>query len=67
MKITTTNIKNENYIQIFLLKEELNKPEIESQIKSLKKIGNKVSIFISGNEDLFQIIKKNIFYTFDNT
>ena len=67
MKITTTIIENENYSQIFVVAEELEKQEIKNEIEKQKKKGNKVAIFISGKEEMLPIIKKNIIYTFGNT
>ena len=67
MKITTTIIKNENYSQIFVIAQELDKEEIKNEIEKQKKKGNKVAIFISGKEEMLPIIKKNIIYTFGNT
>lgn len=67
MKITTTIIENESYSQIFVNTEELQKKEIKKEIDEQKKKGNKVAIFISGKEEMLQIIKKNIIYTFGNT
>ena len=67
MKITTTIIENENYSQIFVVAEELEKQEIKNEIEKQKKNGNKVAIFISGEEEMLPIIKKNIIYTFGNT
>lgn len=67
MKITTTIIENESYSQIFVEAEELEKKEIKNEIEKQKKKGNKVAIFISGKEEMLQIIKKNIIYTFGNT
>ncbi len=67
MKITTTIIESENYSQIFVVSEELEKEEIKNEIEKQKKKGNKVAIFISGKEEILPIIKKNIIYTFGNT
>lgn len=67
MKVITKNIDNKNYSQIFIFREDINSQELMNQIDSLKKNGNKVAIFISGNKDLLPIIKENIFYTFDNS
>lgn len=66
MRIITKNIDNEKYSQIFLFKEDINSQELTEQINRLKKSGNKIAVFISGNQDLFPIIKENIFHTFDN-
>ena len=67
MKITTTIIESENYSQIFVVSEEIEKEEIKNEIEKQKKKGNKVAIFISGKEEILPIIKKNIIYTFGNT
>ena len=67
MKITTTITENENYSQIFVEAEELEKEEIKNEIEKQKKKGNKVAIFISGKEGMLPIIKKNIIYTFGTT
>ena len=67
MKITTTTIENENYSQIFVEKNEMEQKEIKDEIETLKKKGNKVAIFVSGKDEMLQIIRKNIIYTFKNT
>lgn len=66
MKTITKNIDNEKYSQIFLFKEDINSQKLTEEINRLKKSGNKIAVFISGNQDLFPIIKENIFHTFDN-
>ena len=67
MKITTTIIENQSYSQIFVDEEELKNKEIKNEIEKEKKKANKVAIFVSGKEEMLQIIKKNIIYTFGNT
>ena len=67
MKITTTMIENQRYSQIFGDEEELENKEIKNEIEEQKKRANKVAVFISGKEEMLQIIKKNIIYTFGNT
>lgn len=66
MKITTKAVNNENYSQVFVNREELEKCEIQNKINELKAKGNKVAIFISGKEEMLPIIQKNIIYTFEN-
>ena len=67
MRITTTTIENENYSQIFVEKNEMEQKEIKDEIERLKKKGNKVAIFVSGKDEMLQIIRNNIIYTFENT
>ena len=67
MKITTTIIENQSYSQIFVDEEEIKNKEIKNEIEEQKKKANKVAIFVSGKEEMLQIIKKNIIYTFGNT
>ena len=67
MKITTTIIENQSYSQIFVDEEELKNKEIKNEIEEQKKKANKVAIFVSAKEEMLQIIKKNIIYTFGNT
>lgn len=67
MKITTTIVNDKSYSQIFATAEELKKKEIKRKIEKQKKNGNKIAIFVSGNEEMLPIIKKNIIYTFGNT
>ena len=67
MKITTTIIESENYSQIFVVSEELEKEEIKNEIEKQKKKVNKDAIFITRKEEILPIIKKNIIYTFGNT
>ena len=64
MRITTTTIENENYSQIFVEKNEMEQKKVKDEIEKLKKKGNKVAIFISGKEEMLQIIRNNIIYTF---
>ena len=67
MRITTTTIENENYSQIFVEKNEMEQKKIRDEIEKLKKKGNKVAIFVSGKDEMLQIIRNNIVYTFKST
>ena len=67
MRITTTTIENENYSQIFVEKNEMEQKKIRDEIEKLKKKGNKVAVFVSGNDEMLRIIRNNIIYTFENT
>lgn len=64
MKITNTIINNKSYSQIFVELKELEKNEVKSEIEKRKQNGDKVAIFVLGNEEILPIIKKNIIYTF---
>ena len=66
MKITTTTIENENYLQIFVEKKEMEQKKIRDDIERLKKKGNKVAIFVSGEDDMIRIIKNNIILYMSN-
>ena len=67
MRITNTTIENENYLEIFVEKKEMEQKKIRDEIERLKKKGNKIAIFVSGKDEMLRIIRNNIIYTFENT
>lgn len=58
MKITSCEIANNNYIQIYLTKEEMEKQETKEVIKNYKKQKYSVSIFVTGKENYPEILEK---------
>ena len=67
MKITTVVIENEKYSQIFIEENERKQKKVKDEIEKLKKQGSKVAIFVSGKDEILQIIRKNILHAFENT
>ncbi len=65
MKITTTIVENNKYSQIFVEKDEMQQKKVKDKIELLKKQGHKIAIFVSGNDEILEIIK-NIIYIFNN-
>lgn len=60
MQITSNEIANNKYMQIYLTKEELKIQEIQDKIKEYKKQKYKIGIFITGKENYPEILKKII-------
>ena len=60
MQITSCEITNTKYIQIYLTEEELQKQETKELIKKYKKQKYKVAIFVTGKENYPEILKKII-------
>jgi len=60
MQITSCEVANNKYIQIYLTEEELQKQETKELIKKYKKQKYKVAIFVTGKENYPEILKKII-------
>lgn len=58
MQITSNEIANNKYMQIYLTKEELKIQEIQDKIKEYKKQKYKIGIFVTGKENYPEILKK---------
>ena len=58
MQITSCEITNTKYIQIYLTEEELKKQETKELIKKYKKEKCSVAIFVTGKENYPEILKK---------
>ena len=60
MQITSNKILNEKYVQIYLTDEESEKQSTKEVIEKYKKQKYKVGIFVSGQENYPEILKKII-------
>ena len=60
MQITSCEIANNMYIQIYLTEEELEKQETKELIDKYKKEKYRVAIFITGKENYPEILEKII-------
>ena len=58
MQITSNEISNTKYMQIYLTEEELEIQEIQDKIKEYKKQKYKVGIFVTGKEIIPKFLKK---------
>ena len=58
MQITSCEITNTKYIQIYLTKEELEKQETKELINKYKNDKYSVAIFVTGKENYPEILKK---------
>ena len=58
MQITSNEISNTKYIQIYLTEEELKIQEIQDKIKEYKKQKYKIGIFVAGKENYPEVLKK---------
>ena len=58
MQITSCEIANSKYIQIYLTEEELEKQETKELIKRYKQEKYSVAIFVSGKENYHEILEK---------
>ena len=58
MQITSNEISNTKYMQIYLTEEDLEIQEIQDKIKEYKKQKYKVGIFVTGKENYPEILKK---------
>lgn len=58
MQITSCEITNTKYIQIYLTEEELEKQETKEVIQKYKKEKCSVAIFVTGKENYPEILKK---------
>ena len=60
MQITSCEVTNTKYIQIYLTKEELEKQETKELINKYKQEKYSVAIFVSGKENYPEILEKII-------
>lgn len=60
MQITSCEITNIKYIQIYLTEEELKKQETKELINKYRKEKHNVAIFVTGKENYPEILKKII-------
>jgi len=60
MQITSNEISNIKYVQIYLTNEELEKQETKEVIEKYKKDKYSVAIFVTGKENYPEILKKII-------
>jgi hypothetical protein len=60
MQITSCEITNTKYIQIYLTEEELEKQETKELIKKYKKEKCSVATFVTGKENYPEILEKII-------
>lgn len=58
MQITSCEIANSKYIQIYLTEEELEKQETKELIKRYKKKKCSVATFVTGKENYPEVLKK---------
>ena len=58
MQITSNEIANNKYMQIYLTEEELKTRETQDKIKEYKKQKYKIGIFVTGKENYPEVLKK---------
>ena len=58
MQITSNEISNTKYMQIYLTEEELKIQEIQDKIKEYEKQKYKIGIFVTGKEDYPEVLQK---------
>ena len=58
MQITSNEISNTKYMQIYLTEEELKIQEIQDKIKEYKKQKYKIGIFVTGKEIYPEVLNK---------
>lgn len=58
MQITSNEISNTKYMQIYLTEEELKKQETKERIEKYKKEKYHIAIFITGKKNYPEILKK---------
>ena len=60
MQITSNEIANNKYVQIYLTREELEKQETKEIIENYKKDKYSVAFFVTGKENYPEVLKKMI-------
>ena len=60
MQITSCEVTNTKYTQIYLTEEELQKQETKEIIKKYKEEKHRVAIFVTGKENYPEILEKII-------
>ena len=58
MQITSNEIANNKYMQIYLTEEELKFQEIQDRIKEYKKQKYKIGIFVTWKENYPEVLNK---------
>ena len=58
MQITSNEIANNKYVQIYLTEEELRKQCTKEVIENYKKQKYKIGIFVTGKENYPEVLKK---------
>ena len=58
MQSKVSEVQSYNYVQIYLLNEELEKQETKELIEKYKKQKYKVGIFVTGKENYPEVLKK---------
>ena len=58
MQITSCEIANNKYIQIYLTEEELEKQETKELVNKYKQEKCRLAIFITGKENYPEVLKK---------
>ena len=58
MQCTILKIQKEQYVQIYLTKEELKTQETQEQINKYKKQKYKLGIFVTGKENYPEVLNK---------
>ena len=58
MKITSNEISNTKYVQIYLTEDELKKQETKEVIEKYKQEKYSLAIFVTGKENYPEILKK---------
>ena len=58
MQITSNEIANNKYVQIYLTEEELKKQGTKEIIENYKKQKYKIGVFITGKENYPEVLKK---------
>ena len=58
MQITSCEITNTKYIQIYLTEEELKKQETKELVDKYKKEKCRLAIFVTGKENYPEVLKK---------
>lgn len=60
MQITSCQVLNNKYIQLYLTQEELEEEKTKEIIEKYKKEKYKIGIFITGKENYLEILKRII-------
>lgn len=58
MQITSNEVSNTKYVQIYLTKEELEKQETKEIITKYKERKYKIGVFVTGKENYPEILEK---------
>lgn len=58
MQITSNEIANKKYVQIYLTKEELEKQKTKEIIEKHKKEKSSIAVFVTGKEKYPEVLEK---------